>query len=58
MMNRKLAFLAAIPFLFSCESVYQKIGYGHGDWFAEEIAEALIESKFGIDADLSPESPE
>lgn len=54
----RLAILAALPFLCSCETVYQKTGYGSPDWIGEELAELGIKHYTGADIDLSPETPE
>ena len=46
-----------LPCLFACSALNQKLGL-KDDNPVEEVAEGLIESKTGLDVDLTPATPE
>lgn len=51
-----ISFLLTLPLLMGCQSRW--LGWYPQDNFIEEIAEDVIESKTGVDVDLSPFTPE
>lgn len=54
---KDLIFVALVLGLAGCSWINEKIGLSD-DNPAEEIAEAIIEQKTGLDIDLTPDSPE
>jgi len=51
-----ISFLLTLPLLVGCHSRW--MSWYPQDNFIEEIAEDVIESKTGVDVDLSPFTPE
>jgi hypothetical protein len=60
MLNKTTIFMVAVTSLLaitSCSAINKKLGLSD-DNIAEELVEAMVEAKTGVDFDLTPSSPE